>query len=138
MAAAIRFCAALGLIGAGAMHALWATGSAWPARDRKRLADAMVGSPNMPPAAACLVVAAGLSAAGVLVAGAGGDRRAAVRARTATGLALIARGVAGGAVAGKLLRLPSPSARFRSLDSRFYRPGCCALGAATLVGRATK
>lgn len=129
----VRALAAVGLLGVGALHAAWAAGSSWPARDRRTLAEAVVGSPAMPPAAACAVVAIGTGAAGALVAGVGAQRRLAIAARRAAGLALIGRGLAGGIAAGRMLRLPSPNARFRHLDARYYRPLCCALGLATLL-----
>lgn len=58
-----------GLLAVAAVHANWATGSSWPLPDRRRLARTVAGREEMPSAAACLAVAALLTAAAGLVAG---------------------------------------------------------------------
>lgn len=58
-----------GLLAVAAVHANWARGSSWPLPDRRRLAWTVAGSEEMPSAAACLAVAALLTAAAGLVAG---------------------------------------------------------------------
>ena len=45
-----------------ALHACWGLGSAWPARDRTRLAQLSSGQDEMPPPAACFAVATLLAA----------------------------------------------------------------------------
>ena len=62
---------ATGLGAIGALHAVWATGSSWPMRERRLLTDAVVGSEGdqPPPPAACLTVAGLLGTAAALVAG---------------------------------------------------------------------
>jgi hypothetical protein len=50
-----------------ALHACWGLGSAWPARDRARLAQLSSGQDEMPPAAACFAVATLLAAAAAVV-----------------------------------------------------------------------
>ncbi|MGH3703532.1 MAG: DUF3995 domain-containing protein [Agromyces sp.] len=132
---ASRAVAAVGLVGVGVLHAAWASGSSWPAKSRAELADATVGSTTAAPApVATATVAAMATAAGIIVGGALGDRPIAVLARRAAGLALLTRAAVGGVVAGRVLGLPDPSDRFRTLDARFYRPLCLVLGAAALVG----
>lgn len=70
--AAIAAGAVLGAI--AALHALWATGAAWPFRDRQGLADVIWGGPvsTFPSPAATLVVTVLLGAAALLVLGRGG------------------------------------------------------------------
>lgn len=129
-----RAVAAVGLVGVGVLHFVWASGSSWPARSGPELADAVVGS-NAPPAAGpTVVVAVGATAAGLVAGGVLGDRPIAVLGRRATAAVLIARALAGGIVACRALGLPEPSARFRSLDARVYRPLCAVLGVAALLG----
>src|SRR3954451_3557845 len=63
--------AAVTLFALAALHAVWATGSSWPAKDRDALAELMAGRAggSAPPAAACLTVATLLTSASVLVSG---------------------------------------------------------------------
>lgn len=49
-----------------AIHANWPRGSAWPARDRKALADATFGGDDLPSATTTLLVAASLAFAGLM------------------------------------------------------------------------
>ncbi len=46
--------------GIASLHLAWALGSAWPARDKQRLAAAVLGRQPMPSRLACAVVAMGL------------------------------------------------------------------------------
>lgn len=126
--------AAVGLVGVGALHAAWASGSSWPARSRRELADAVVGSDAAPAPLPTAAVALAATAGGIVAAGALGDRPIAVVGRRAAGLALLARAAVGGPVACRLLGLPEPSDRFRELDARYYRPLCVVLGVAALLG----
>lgn len=122
--------AACFLAGLAGLHALWGTGSAWPASDRRRLAAVIAGTDDVPPAAACFAVAGALSVAAALVAGVGGGSLGRTgRAGVAT--VLLGRGLAG--VTGQTRRLVpwSPSPRFVRLDRRAYGPLCLVLGAAS-------
>jgi hypothetical protein len=58
-----------GLLAAAALHAAWGAGRAWPFRDRAALADAVIGTAEVPSTAACLTVSGALTVAGALVAG---------------------------------------------------------------------
>lgn len=129
-----RVIAACGLVGVGLLHAMWASGSSWPARSRRELADAVVGSEAAPAPVPTAAVAVAATAGGIVAAGALGDRPIAVAGRRAAGTALIARAVLGGPFACRVLGLPEPSDRFRELDARVYRPLCAVLGVAVLLG----
>ncbi len=125
--------AAAGLMGVSAVHALWAAGSTWPARDDRALAELVVGSETMPPRAASAAVALGAAAAALCVAGVGGTRRPATGARLLIGAGLLGRAAVGGVVAARMLGLPEPGTRFRAADARLYRPLCAVLGVAALL-----
>lgn len=127
-----RLIASTGLLGAAALHAAWAAGSSWPAHNRRDLADAVVGSPDFPSAEATAVVAGVTGLGALVVAGAGGDRKRAVCVRRGIGLALLARAIADGEVACRVLGLPEPSNRFRELDTQIYRPACALIGLTAL------
>jgi hypothetical protein len=123
-----------GLLAAAALHAAWGAGRSWPFRDRAALADAVVGTAEVPSPAACFAVSGALTAAGALVAGwpAGhpGLRRAGVGA-VATVLA--GRGALGLAGQTRLVSPGSVSDRFESLDRRVYSPICLTLAALTAL-----
>jgi pseudouridine-5'-phosphate glycosidase len=86
-----RVIAAVGLGGASVLHGVWAAGSAWPARSRRDLAQAVAGSDTAPGTVPTTVIAVGLAGAAVLVAGAFGDRRVVVWTRRVVGAGLLAR-----------------------------------------------
>ncbi|MGO2811553.1 MAG: DUF3995 domain-containing protein [Brevibacterium aurantiacum] len=112
-----------GLTAAGALHAIWASGSPWPARSSKQLSEAVVGSSTARPNAQATWVVAGTAFCGAAVAAGGlGEGRVAVRLRRLMGFGLCARAIAGGDVAVKALQLPPAGKRFRKLDWRYYRP----------------
>ena len=115
------------------LHALWGAGVAWPAGDRRQLADAVAGTEEMPPPGACFAVAGALSAAAVLVVGAGGQRRPVRLARAGVAVGLMARGVAGVTGATGLLVPWVPSAGFQARDRRWYGPLCLGLGSAVAL-----
>jgi hypothetical protein len=123
-----------GLLAAAGLHAAWGAGRSWPFPDRAALADAVVGTAEVPSAAACFAVSGALTAAGALVAGwpAGhpGLRRAGVGIVAA---ALAGRGALGLAGHTRLVSPGSVSARFESLDRRVYSPACLALAALTTL-----
>lgn len=133
--------AAAGLAAIAGVHFAWGTGSAWPARDRAALADAVVGRRDgeVPSPAACFFVAGLLAIAAALLgtppAVAARVRRAGVRTVVAV---LALRGGVGLAGRTDLLSPGSSSARFRSLDRRFYSPLCLALAALALPGATTR
>lgn len=126
----MRIVGASGLAAVGALHAVWGSGSTWPARDITSLADAVVGSDEFPGAGATFAVATLAGVGAVVVAGAGGDHRVARLVRLGAAAALVARGLLGGVTATRVLGLPEPSRRFRRLDRTFYRPLCLVLGIA--------
>src|SRR5947209_7032108 len=113
-----------------ALHAAWATGSAWPARDRRRLAQLVAGAEEMPGRAPCTVVACGLATSSVLVAGLARKRWVARVSRSVVCGAFLVRGAAG--LTGSTHRLVSwtPAAEFVRRDRRCYGPVCLGIGAA--------
>ncbi len=115
------------------LHLSWAAGSAWPARDRTRLAQLVAGTERMPDAGACLAVGAALGTAAVVVAGGGGERRVARRVRRLVAAGFLVRGAAG--LSGQTGRLVSwtPSAEFARHDRRLYGPLCLLIGASVLT-----
>jgi hypothetical protein len=124
--------AAATLFALAALHALWATGSSWPVKDRAALAELMAGRAggSVPPAAACLTVAALLTSASLLVGGRP-RRLPALRragARAVAGV-LGVRGVLGIAGRTDLVSGGSTAPRFRRLDRRYYSPLCLVLAA---------
>ena len=124
-----------GLTGVGALHAIWAAGSPWPAKNRKRLALATVGStPEMPSTAPTAFVAVAALAAGAVSAGALGEGRLVTGIRRLIGCALLIRGLVGGSTALAVLGMPKPSSVFTDLDNRYYRPLCLVLALASFVG----
>jgi hypothetical protein len=129
-----RVVGATGLAAVGILHLVWAAGSPWPARDADALADAVVGSASVPGTGPTAAVAALAIGGAAVTGGVGGDRPVATLIRAGAAAALIARGLVGGVVATRILRLPAPSARFRRLDRVVYRPVCLLLGAAVAVG----
>ncbi|QIK64248.1 DUF3995 domain-containing protein [Leucobacter viscericola] len=58
-----------GLLAVGALHLVWASGSAWPAKNPKKLAEAVVGNSNMMPGAGATAGVAAAAIGGGLVAG---------------------------------------------------------------------
>lgn len=124
-----------GLTAAGALHAIWASGSSWPAKNRKRLSEAVAGSSKTPPSAeATWVVAGSAFARGAIAAGGLGEGRAIVGIRRLMGLVLLKRALLGGDVFLAVLGLPPAGKRFRELDRRYYRPLFGILGLAVLIG----
>lgn len=128
-----------GLTAAGALHAIWASGSTWPERNAKRLGEAVVGSSKeLPDAQSTWVVAGTALAGGAVAGGALGEGRAVVGLRRLAGTAMLARAAFGGEAALQLLGRPAPGARFQDLDRRYYRPLFGVIGAALLIGAKKK
>jgi Protein of unknown function (DUF3995) len=119
-----------GLLAVAALHAAWGAGRAWPFRDRAALADAVIGSAEVPSAAACFAVSGALTVAGGLVAGWPAGHPGLRRAGVATVAAVLAgRGGLGLAGQTRLVSPVSVSARFTTLDRRVYSPACLTLAA---------
>lgn len=130
-----RLIAWTGLTAVGALHLAWASGSPWPARNRKRLAESVVGNAAaLPEPTATAVVGATALVGGAIAGGALGESGVAVAVRRTGGAVLLARAVFGGDAALAVLGLPPAGKRFRELDRRFYRPLCGVLGAAMIIG----
>jgi hypothetical protein len=112
------------------LHVLWALGSSFPFRTRDELADSVVGTKEVPSAAACLAVASALAAAAVVVSGKvpipARARRFALRVISAT---LATRGIAGALGRTSTLAPGSDSPTFNRLDKRLYSPLCLWLAA---------
>ncbi|WP_125099101.1 DUF3995 domain-containing protein [Leucobacter chromiireducens] len=130
-----RVVSGVGLGVVAALHAAWASGSSWPARNRKELTELVVGNRRaMPSPRATATVAGVAGVAAVATAGAFGEGKAVVRGRRLVGLALLGRAALGGDVALALLDLPPAGKKFQRLDARWYRPLCAVLGLAVLCG----
>ena len=117
--------AGVGLLGAAAIHVVWAAGVTWPAADSGALARAVAGVNTLPSATACLVVA------GLLVAGAALEelaRRGHPAGRlgaAAVGSVLALRGLGGLVVSGA--GLGAALTPFPSLNLAIYSPLCLVL-----------
>lgn len=128
-----------GLTAAGALHAIWASGSPWPAKSPEQLGEAVVGgSDAMPDSRATRVVSGAAFAGGFLAAGGLGEGRLAVGVRRLMGAGLLARAVFGGEAALSVLGLPPGGETFRELDRRYYRSLFGLLGVALIVGAKKK
>lgn len=126
-----RVVAFTGLAAISVLHVMWATGSSWPAKNSKQLAEAVAGqSTEMPAAAPTAVVAAGTAATSMLATGILGDGRIQRKSLRAISLFMLLRAALGGEVALKVLQLPPAGERFRSLDRRYYRPFAAVMGLA--------
>ncbi|GAA1784300.1 DUF3995 domain-containing protein [Leucobacter iarius] len=129
-----RLIAWTGLTAVGALHLAWASGSPWPAKNRKRLAESVVGNAAaLPEPTATAVVGATALVGGAIAGGALGESGVAVAVRRTGGAVLLARAAFGGDAALAVLGLPPAGKRFRELDRRFYRPLCGVLGAAMII-----
>jgi hypothetical protein len=123
--------AAAGALAAlAALHAAWATGSAWPARDRPRLAQLVAGAEEMPGRGQCTAVACGLATSSALVGGLAGNGSIARVARGAVCAAFLVRGAAG--LTGSTQHLVSwtPAPEFVRRDRRCYGPLCLGIAVA--------
>ncbi len=129
-----RFIAWAGLTGVGALHAAWAAGSSWPAKNDRELARAVAGDKRMPAPEPTAGIAAAALVGGAIAGGATGEGALPVALRRGAGLVLLARGALGGNAALALLGRPEGGKRFVELDNRYYRPLCAVLGIALLIG----
>lgn len=135
-----RIISAAGLAGVSALHVVWASGSPWPARDRKSLAEAVVGSHGpMPGVAPTLMVAGGTAGAALLASGVMGDGHMQRLVLRGMGTVMLMRALLGGGPALAAMGLPPAGRTFQRLDNRFYRPLTALLGVALwLSARAPK
>ena len=127
--------AAVGLGAIAGLHCVWATGSTWPLSSPEALNESVAGrtSGEPPSSAACLAVAALLTAAAGFVDGRPRSRPGLARLGAAGVVATLAlRGGLGLAGRTDLLSPGSTSAAFRSRDRRVYSPVCLTLAALAL------
>lgn len=126
------YAASATLAAIAALHVAWGRGSPFPFRDRDRLADAVIGSTEVPPSAACYAVAVALVAASALVADVPvGPARLRAIGRLGVAGVLGARGILGLLLSTELISPGSNSAEFQRLDRTIYAPLCLALSAAS-------
>ena len=137
-ASASARCTALTLSMIGMMHAAWATGSTFPFRTRRALADAVIGRDLTPGPLACGAVAGllGTAAGVVLIADLRRDPLSRIAA-TAVAVVLAIRAAFGFAGRTASLVPGSESSRFQRLDRVVYAPTCALLaaGAANAASR---
>jgi hypothetical protein len=116
---------ATSLLVLAALHVSWGLGYSIPFRDREQLADAVIGTSEVPPLGACLAVASALVLAAVLVIGIlpipGRLRTFALRVVASI---LLTRGVAGALGRTSTLSPGSNSPTFKRLDKKIYSPLC--------------
>lgn len=116
------------------LHAIWASGSPWPAKTRDELAEVVIGQPKaIPGTAPTAVVAVGSAGVSLLASGALGHGRMQRLGLRAAGAALLLRAIGGGDAALELMGLPPAGERFLRLDRQYYRPFAALLGMALWV-----
>ena len=122
------------LLAIAALHAVWASGSPWPADDFEALAERVISNGEMPPDWATWAVAGVLAvAAGSVAAVAAGRRERLLRAATWTTAGVL---VARGALFVPVDLLGGLSSEVERLDLALYSPLCLALGiGAAIVAR---
>ena len=118
-----RVVSCLGLAGLAVLHTVWAAGSPWPAKNRAKLADAVIGNaqamPAAVPTAVIAVCSAGAAVAASGVIGSPAVFRVGLRALA---VVMLLRAVLGGGAALAALGLPPARGRFIELDRQWYRP----------------
>ena len=119
------------LAGIGALHVAWGLRLPLGGGDPGRLADAVVGSSDLPSPAACFAVAGALGAASALLLGVP-SRAPLVRDAGRVGVALVLAGRGALGLSGRTdLVAPGPtSPTFRRWDRWLYTPLCLTLAAA--------
>ena len=120
---------ASGLLAAGALHVVWATGSTFPFGTREALNDTVIGRQVAPGPAECLAVAALLTTAAGAVVGAGRGHGPSRVAASGVGAVLAVRAALGFAGRTALAVPGSDSPRFTRMDRRVYAPICALLAA---------
>ena len=122
------------LAAVSALHVAWGFGASFPFRSRDELADAVVGTADVPPPVACFAVAVALATGATLVAGvvplAPRLRR---RAIVTMACVLGVRGALGLLGRTQVVAPGSHSERFIRLDRRMYAPLCLALALGCVV-----
>lgn len=111
------------LLSLAALHVVWGLGHSFPYRDRASLANAVIGTDEVPPPFACFVVATALTIGALLVA----DlvplpRRLRTTALTAMTGILGVRSTLGFLGSTSIVSPGSNSSTFRRLDRRIYSP----------------
>lgn len=128
------YAASATLAGLAGLHVAWGVGASFPFTSRAALADAVVGTTEVPPPAACYSVAAALAMASGLAADVPlGSPRLRVAGRVGVAIVLGARGILGLSGRTDLVSPASASRRFRRLDRRLYSPLCLLLGTAVAL-----
>jgi Protein of unknown function (DUF3995) len=129
--------AAITIEAIGLLHLAWGFGLTAPAATRQALAQAVVGTTVFPSTASCVVVAALLGAAGVIVAGRAHPKSAISKAlppilsRTGAGAVSAVLALRGGlGLLGGVLGVPATTSTFRMLNLAIYSPLCLALALA--------
>jgi len=131
-------CTAVAFLVVAALHIAWGRGSSIPFRSRSELADAVVGSAEVPPPPACYAVASALIAAAGLVLDAPIAPRSLRRiGRHIVTCVLLVRAGFGFAGRTDLLVPGSASPRFRQLDRRYLSPICATLAVGVAVAQPT-
>lgn len=129
---AARTLGAGGLLAIAVVHTNWARGAAWPAPDRRQLAEAIIGWEEMPGAVPCLAVVALLGVGAGLVAGFPHHSPTLQRLGAAGVTATLAtRGVLGFTSVMDAGRISPTFARW---NRRLYSPLCLALAALCAAG----
>lgn len=132
-----------GLTAAAVVHAMWAAGSTWPAKDSDHLADLVVGARPFPSSPLTWLVTGLIGSAAAVTAmattGSGNQRgRWARRGTRLVAGGLLLRGVAGFTTSA--LETTDATPLYRRWDLRLYSPLCVVLGttAAVAAGRARR
>lgn len=124
-----------GLTAAGVLHAMWATGSCWPAQDKEQWARAVVGSTHtVPSPVVTWAVAGGLIVAGAVAGGALGEKTPVVYTRKAIAFALLIRALSPSTLILNVVGDVTDAEEFNVWNRKLYRPMCAILGMATLLG----
>jgi hypothetical protein len=121
------------LAGLSALHVAWGRGSSFPFRDRHELADAVVGTTDLPSKNACFAVASLLALASAIMLKLLPLPRV-LRSFALASLSGILTLRAGTGLTGSTAVLVpgSDSERFKRLDRQFYAPLCLALALGAL------
>ncbi|HEY5091718.1 MAG TPA: DUF3995 domain-containing protein [Acidimicrobiales bacterium] len=120
------------LLALAGLHVAWGVGSSFPFANRERLADAVVGAEEVPPRAACFVVAAALLVgAAALSEGLAFPTRLRIVVLRAMVVVLGIRSFLGFLGVTRLISPGSTSSTFRHRDRKNYSPLTLALAYAT-------
>jgi hypothetical protein len=121
------------LIAIAGLHVAWGVGSSFPFSNREQLADAVIGSEEVPPPAACFAVAAALIVGSAAMSeGLVLPTRLRVVVLRAMAIVLGVRSVLGFLGLTRLVSPASTSPTFRTRDRTIYSPLTFALAIAAL------